>query len=92
LPPHDRKRCTKCRRIKPVSDFWKDKGHTDGRSSWCSACAKKAKRTYAASSETAKDRSRAIARAYQRALARLKKRYHREFADLFATAKKDEGL
>lgn len=84
------KRCTRCRKIKPLDQFWRDKGHRDGRSSWCAACAKATKDAYA--TETSKERSRKIARAYQKALRRLKKRYPDDFRTLFTAAKKDEGL
>lgn len=33
------KRCTRCREIKPLDDFHRDKGKKDGRSSYCKECA-----------------------------------------------------
>jgi len=40
------KRCTKCKQVKPVSDFLKDARHSDGLFSRCIACLKVDKKIY----------------------------------------------
>jgi len=35
------KKCTKCKKIKPLNDFWKHTGHRDGFNSQCKNCCKK---------------------------------------------------
>ena len=32
------KQCTRCKVVKPCSEFYKDKKHRDGLSSWCKLC------------------------------------------------------
>jgi hypothetical protein len=36
------KRCSKCRKWKAESDFYKNRQHIDGLAGWCKACANKA--------------------------------------------------
>jgi len=38
----DQKRCTKCRTVKRVSEFYKNKRYRDGSEYWCKECRKKA--------------------------------------------------
>lgn len=34
----EKKRCTKCGILKPISDFWNNKQSKDGKMSWCKGC------------------------------------------------------
>lgn len=86
------KRCTRCRTAKPLTQFWRARGHADGRHSWCSTCHSAYKRDHLANDQQAKDRSRAIARAHQKALHQLKNLHQIQFKRLLAKAKQDEGL
>lgn len=39
------KRCYKCKRIKPISEFHKNRTQKDGLQSWCNSCKRKYRRT-----------------------------------------------
>ena len=40
------KACTKCKEIKPLSEFWKEKGTKDGFKCWCKSCRNKLARKW----------------------------------------------
>jgi hypothetical protein len=43
-----RKVCTRCKKRRQVTSFYRDKHMKDGRSSWCKECTREYDRAYAA--------------------------------------------
>lgn len=43
---HDERRCSKCKAVKSITEFYKQKGRKDGFKSWCKSCEKEWRKVY----------------------------------------------
>jgi hypothetical protein len=70
------KRCSVCKRVKPLSDFGVRSVSPDGRHPWCRSCARDYRRRW---TESNREVYRASQRAYRRRNRKRLRRYNREY-------------
>ena len=70
----EEKQCTHCKHLKPATEFYVHKGHSDGLSSWCKTCMRAASKVVYGRPEVVKRRKAMRATPARRSAAKTSKR------------------